>query len=60
MKFLVDLLAGSPRWLLLISTGNISNRDLLAAVDAHLAGIVSAEETTAFLELTPGHLLFHQ
>ena len=62
MRFLVDshLLEGSPRRLLLVSTGTISNRELLALVDVHLTSIVSAAETTDFIELTPGYLLVHQ
>lgn len=54
------LLSNSPQRLLLISTGNISNRDLIALVDTHLAAIVSAHGTPAFLELTANRLVVHQ
>ena len=54
------VLAGSPRRLLLISTGNIANPDLLTLIDAHLTGITSAFGSAAFIELTATQLVFHQ
>lgn len=45
------LLRGQPPRLLLISTGNLSNRDLLARFDRHLDPILAAFTTHAFVEL---------
>ncbi len=53
------LLAGSPRLLLLVSTGNIANPYLLGLIDAHLASITAAPGPSAFLELTATQLVFH-
>ena len=54
------LLAGSPRRLLLISTGNIANPELLALIDAHLTSIASVPGPAAFIELAATQLVFHQ
>jgi predicted nuclease of predicted toxin-antitoxin system len=50
------LLAGSPRQLLVIATGNITNSALLSLFELHLDAIVSAFEETAFVELSENAL----
>ena len=50
------LLRGTPRRLLIVSTGNITNRDLLALFEHHLDAITSAFETANLVELSPEHL----
>jgi predicted nuclease of predicted toxin-antitoxin system len=51
------LLRGRPAKLLLISTGNISNRDLEALVVPLIPDIVREFQTHSFLELGPTGLL---
>lgn len=46
------LLGGTPARLLVISTGNITNRDLLALIDGHLDAVVAAFEGASLVELT--------
>ena len=53
------LLQGTPRRLLIVATGNISNRDLLALFERHLAALVEALEEVRFVELGPGSLVIH-
>jgi len=53
------LLRGVPRRLLLVVTGNISNDDLMAAVDANLPEIVSALAEVQFVELSATSLVVH-
>jgi predicted nuclease of predicted toxin-antitoxin system len=50
------LLSGSPARLLVVSTGNITNRDLLALFDAHLDALVDAFEGANLVQLTAGDL----
>lgn len=51
------LLSRSPRRLLIVSTGNITNHALLSLFDAHLPAIVSALESADFVELSPDALV---
>jgi predicted nuclease of predicted toxin-antitoxin system len=53
------LLGGSPRRLLVVATGNITNAALLALFDAHLVEIVSAFDEVDFVELRPTTLVLH-
>ena len=53
------ILHGKPQKLLLISTGNITNPDLLALVTTHIQSIVCALTTSAFVELTAEGLAIH-
>ena len=50
---------GSPRRLLLVATGNISNAALLALVDRRLDDIVAGFEAADFIELHPDVLILH-
>jgi predicted nuclease of predicted toxin-antitoxin system len=52
-------LAREPRKLLLISTGNISNAELNALLDANLFTIVQAFQTADFVELTSTAVVVH-
>jgi predicted nuclease of predicted toxin-antitoxin system len=52
------LLSRSPRRLLVVATGNITNNDLLTLMEAHLDAIISALETADFVELTQKALSF--
>jgi predicted nuclease of predicted toxin-antitoxin system len=51
------LLAGSPGWLLVVATGNITNAALLALFVAHLDAIVAAFDEVDFVELRPTALV---
>jgi predicted nuclease of predicted toxin-antitoxin system len=51
------LLSGSPRRLLILTTGNITNDALLELVGARLAAITHAFETSDFVELGPTALI---
>lgn len=51
------LLRGRPAKLLLVSTGNISNRDLGALVVPLIPDIVREFQTQAFLELGPSGIV---
>lgn len=53
------LLDRKPEKLLLISTGNITNRDLEAVLLPNLAVIVAALEENDFVELTRTALIIH-
>ncbi len=54
------LLGGTPRRLLVVTTGNITNDALLTLVDEHLDPIVRALEEVGFVELRPTHLIVHE
>jgi len=54
------LLQGSPRLLLRVATGNISNSDLLALFELNLDAIEAAFTDADFLELTPAELVVHR
>jgi predicted nuclease of predicted toxin-antitoxin system len=51
------LVSNTPRRLLLVSTGNISNPALLALFENHLTAIIPALESAAFVELLPSGLI---
>lgn len=53
------ILRRTPRRLLVVSTGNISNDDLLALFEQHLAAIVTAFGDAALVELRSGELVTH-
>lgn len=53
------MLLGEPHKLLLISTGNISNRQLEGLFALNLAGIVNGLTSYSYVELTQGVLVFH-
>lgn len=53
------LLGSGPRRLLVVSTGNINNRDLIALMAAHLEAIVDLLADSDFLELTASQLITH-
>ncbi|HZL74730.1 MAG TPA: DUF5615 family PIN-like protein [Propionibacteriaceae bacterium] len=54
------LLTGSPRRLLIVATGNITNDALLELVGAGLAVITHAFESSDFVELWPDVLIVHK
>jgi predicted nuclease of predicted toxin-antitoxin system len=54
------LLTGSPRRLLVVTTGNITNDALLELVGAGLADITHAFESSDFVELWPDGLIVHK
>lgn len=47
------LLATTPRQLLVVATGNITNNDLLSLFELHLQAIVAGFEEADFAELSP-------
>jgi predicted nuclease of predicted toxin-antitoxin system len=51
------LVRGTPRRLLHVTTGNVSNRDLLALFDRVIAELPPAFEESRFVELTPRELI---
>lgn len=53
------LVRGTPHRLLIVATGNVSNRDLLALFEGHLAALVEALEEVRFVELGPNSLVIH-
>jgi predicted nuclease of predicted toxin-antitoxin system len=53
------MLAGEPRKLLLVSTGNIANADLEDIFVPQIPVIATAFETYDYLELTRTNLIFH-
>jgi len=53
------LLRASPKRLLVIATGNITNSTLLDLVEANLDGIVAAYGDADFVELAADSLLVH-
>lgn len=50
------LLVRSPRQLLVVATGNITNTALLSVFELHLDAMVSALEDADFVELSQGTL----
>ncbi len=54
------LLRSTPRRLLIVATGNVSNNGLLALFDRHLDSIVAALEEVRFVELTDDRLIVHE
>ncbi|WP_420643056.1 DUF5615 family PIN-like protein [Candidatus Leptofilum sp.] len=54
------LIKNKPYKLLLVSTGNISNNDLLRIFTQNLDRIVEAFESSSYIELDRHHLTIHQ
>lgn len=54
------LISGKPPYLLLISTGNITNMALERLVRTNLPAIKSAFHKARFVELTRGTLIIHE
>lgn len=54
------LLRNTPHHLLVISTGNITNDDLLALIEPNLNEILSALEDARFVELAADRLVVHR
>lgn len=54
------LLTGSPRRLLVVTTGNITNAALLSLFETHLAAIVAGLDEADFVELGPDSLVVHR
>jgi len=54
------LLRSTPRRLLIVATGNITNNDLLALFDRHLEAIVAALDEVRFVELANDRLIVHE
>lgn len=52
-------LHGQPGRLLLVSTGNISNEELMRLWSRHLQTIVEASQTSSFVELTANAVVVH-
>ena len=53
------LLTGCPQRLLQVTTGNISNNDLLRLVSDHLDAIEEAFNEASHIVLTPDRLIAH-
>jgi predicted nuclease of predicted toxin-antitoxin system len=54
------LLAGSPRRLLVVATGNITNNDLMALFATNLDVLVAAFDEADFVEVGPAALVVHR
>ena len=54
------LLSGSPRRLLIVATGNITNAALLALFEANVHAVVGALGEADFVELGPNALVVHR
>lgn len=54
------LLSGSPRRLLVVATGNITNAALLALFEANLGAVVGALGEADFVELGPRSMVVHR
>ena len=54
------LLTGSPRRLLVVATGNITNNALMALFAANLDILVAAFDDADFIELGPAALVVHR
>ena len=54
------LLTGSPRRLLVVATGNITNNALLALFETHLDAIVDTLDEADYVELGPDALVVHR
>lgn len=53
------LLAGSPRHLLIVGTGNITNAELLTLFETNINAISEASTDADFIELQPATLILH-
>ena len=54
------LLSGVPFKLLLVSTGNISNKELMVIFEKNISALVAALETYEYVEITRTSLIEHQ
>jgi len=54
------LLARSPRRLLVVATGNITNTALVSLFERHLDAIVAALDEADFVEIGPDSLVVHR
>ena len=54
------ILVNQPKRLLLVSTGNISNRLLIGLFESHIAAIVSSFEVSNFVEFNQEGLVIHE
>jgi predicted nuclease of predicted toxin-antitoxin system len=54
------LLSGSPRRLLVVATGNITNAALLALFEVNLGAVVGALGDADFVELGPETMVIHR
>lgn len=54
------LLAGSPRRVLIVATGNITNAALLALFEANLDAVLDALGEADFVELGPAAMVVHR
>ena len=54
------LLSGSPRRLLIVATGNITNTTLLGLFEANLDAVVGALGDADFVELGPEAMIVHR
>jgi len=54
------LVNGKPYKLLLVSTGNINNNELLGIFEQNLERIIAAFESYSYIELDRHHLTIHQ
>ena len=54
------LTVNSPRQLMIVATGNISNTELLELLDARLEDLVRAFGSAELVELRPDLLVIHQ
>ncbi|MHB1532136.1 DUF5615 family PIN-like protein [Acidithiobacillus sp.] len=52
--------SGRPRRLLLVATGNITNKDLLSIWQKHMGLIENAFMTAQFVEFSKAEILMHQ
>ncbi len=55
----IHLLRSTPRRLLVVATGNISNNYLLVLFDQHLDAIVAGLEESQFVELASDRLIVY-
>ena len=54
------LINGSPRRLLVIATGNITNAALLSMLEQHLEAVIAAFADADFVELHASEIVVHQ
>lgn len=54
------LLRAAPGRLLVVTTGNVGNADLLGLFDSHLDLVVGALEEVRFVELGPDRMIVHR
>lgn len=53
------ILRRTPKKLLIVATGNITNRELVALFEEHLGAIVAALDTADLVELGTAELIVH-